>query len=167
MSLPKEPTPLSHQANPVPDSPPPPYTARAAPSDSCAQRIRVINNDPAAIAALGLMQYHDSEPDERLPTNPAILRQLPRVGSNRMRYVVGMAPQPEHLCPPGPNDNVTAFYVVTIGQEVGVFWSWSTVKSVTNRVPGNAHCRVTSWDEGVRKYMDAYQRNEVEVRILV
>ncbi|KAF8058563.1 hypothetical protein FPV67DRAFT_1522907 [Lyophyllum atratum] len=59
------------------------------------------------------------------------------------------------------------YYVVTVGQAVGIFYDWCTVGSHTNGVPCAAQEGFDSWETAHKIYTRLYNEKHVKVKILL
>ncbi|RDB28245.1 hypothetical protein Hypma_001553 [Hypsizygus marmoreus] len=75
-------------------------------------------------------------------------------------------PHPDELLPPGSDTVVQGYYAITVGQEVGVFYTWPEVQARTTGVSSNTQARYDSFDEALQVYSDAYEQGNVLVRHL-
>ncbi|KAG6824067.1 hypothetical protein H0H92_008097 [Tricholoma furcatifolium] len=87
-------------------------------------------------------------------------------GAKGQRYVKRAAPTPESLTRPATH-RLPRYYVVAVGQRVGVFSSWPLVKAYTDGVPGAEQYACTTWDQALDDYKVAYDQCATQVRILV
>ncbi|RDB15286.1 hypothetical protein Hypma_004694 [Hypsizygus marmoreus] len=75
-------------------------------------------------------------------------------------------PHPNELLSPGLDTVVQGYYTITVGQEVGVFYTWPEVQARTMGVSGNTQARYDSFNEALQVYGDAYEQGNVLVRPL-
>lgn len=101
----------------------------------------------------------------------------------RVNYLSGPGTKPEDLVVPQLGTTILGYYVVTIGEQTGIFYRWyvfislpcdivlffvrNTVKSLTSGVPGNAQQRYDSWEEAIAAYTDDYNNGHVETRVVI
>ncbi|KAG2038019.1 hypothetical protein BDR03DRAFT_1010179 [Suillus americanus] len=64
-------------------------------------------------------------------------------------------PHPDELCPPS-GVKVQGYYVVTVGQEVGIFFNWLDVKAHVDGIRGAAHIRCEHWPDALALYTKHY-----------
>ncbi|KAG1884373.1 hypothetical protein F4604DRAFT_1574784 [Suillus subluteus] len=86
-----------------------------------------------------------------LPALPAM--QLP---SNNV-----MIPAPNEITPPCDGLKPEGFWVITVGQEVGVFYHWADVAERTNYVSGNVQKSYHSFQEAREVYTAKYNEGRV------
>ena len=80
---------------------------------------------------------------------------------------------------PREGQHIQGFYLVTVGRECGIFFSWWVSSLVTlifyllswdrddshdrtNKVSGACHKRCGTWQEAIQRYRDAYNRGRVK-----
>ncbi|KAI5989878.1 hypothetical protein EDD15DRAFT_2370159 [Pisolithus albus] len=61
-----------------------------------------------------------------------------------------------------PTTPVNEFYVVVVGQEPGIFYSWNDAAARVLGVSKNVHFKCSTFQEALRRYKDAYYCNEVK-----
>ncbi|KAG1752354.1 uncharacterized protein EDB91DRAFT_1044813 [Suillus paluster] len=66
--------------------------------------------------------------------------------------VTAAVPMPCDIHPPRANQTPEGFWVITVGQEVGVFYRWADVAERTNFVSGNVQKRYTSFQQALAAY---------------
>ncbi|KAI6094921.1 hypothetical protein EDD17DRAFT_1499922, partial [Pisolithus thermaeus] len=53
---------------------------------------------------------------------------------------------------------VQGYYVITVGQEVGIFYTWPDVTAHTNGISGNTHKQCKSFSEAIKVYTRMYNK---------
>ncbi|KAI6096083.1 hypothetical protein EDD16DRAFT_1479938 [Pisolithus croceorrhizus] len=61
-----------------------------------------------------------------------------------------------------PTTPVHEFYVVIVGQELGIFYNWNDAAARVLGISKNIHFKCTSFQEALQCYKDAYYSNEVK-----
>ncbi|KAF8059254.1 hypothetical protein FPV67DRAFT_1454403 [Lyophyllum atratum] len=84
-----------------------------------------------------------------------------------VRYILGRPVPPYELTRPSQNVIVNNYYVITVGQAVGIFYDWCTVGSHTNGVPCAAQEGFDSWETAHKVYTRLYNNKHVKVKILL
>ncbi|KAI6123643.1 hypothetical protein EDD16DRAFT_1441284, partial [Pisolithus croceorrhizus] len=67
-------------------------------------------------------------------------------------------PHPTHMLPLKSNVAVQGYYMITVGQEVGIFYTWLDVAAHTNGISGNTHKQCKSFSEVIKVYMCMYNK---------
>ncbi|KIO08089.1 hypothetical protein M404DRAFT_71965, partial [Pisolithus tinctorius Marx 270] len=67
-------------------------------------------------------------------------------------------PHPSTFLPPDTTDGIDGYYVITVGQEVGIFFQWSA--RVTG-VPDNSHKRFKTFATALQAYTTNYNEGLV------
>ncbi|KAI5983047.1 hypothetical protein EDD15DRAFT_2152027, partial [Pisolithus albus] len=67
---------------------------------------------------------------------------------------------PDNIKP--PTIPVNEFYVVIVGQETGIFYSWRDAAARVLGVSKNIHFKCATFQEALRRYKNAYDCNEVQ-----
>ncbi|KAI5988438.1 hypothetical protein EDD15DRAFT_2371488 [Pisolithus albus] len=67
-------------------------------------------------------------------------------------------PHPSHILLPKSDTTVHGYYVVTVGQEVGIFYNWPDVAACTNNISGNTHKQCKSFSEALKVYTWMYNK---------
>ncbi|KAI6125001.1 hypothetical protein EDD16DRAFT_1474488, partial [Pisolithus croceorrhizus] len=67
-------------------------------------------------------------------------------------------PHPTHILLPKSNVAVQGYYVITVGQEVGIFYTWLDVAARTNGISGNTHKQCKSFSEAIKVYTRMYNK---------
>ncbi|KAG1785399.1 uncharacterized protein HD556DRAFT_1249911, partial [Suillus plorans] len=60
-----------------------------------------------------------------------------------------------------PEGHNSKFYVITVGQQVGLFFHWNDVAQRVNRVSGNIHYKCDMFQEALVQYTRAYKNGEL------
>ncbi|KAI6027988.1 hypothetical protein BKA83DRAFT_4123827 [Pisolithus microcarpus] len=71
-------------------------------------------------------------------------------------------PHPSHILLPKSNTTVQGYYVIMVGQEVGIFYNWPDVTACTNNVSRNTHKQCKSFSEVLKVYMQMYNKGCVQ-----
>ncbi|KAK0495262.1 hypothetical protein EDD18DRAFT_1106492 [Armillaria luteobubalina] len=101
-------------------------------------------------------------PTARTTTNttPTEMAPAPAHAEHRVYHI----PSPKDLpCPPTvwpPHNN---FYVITCGQEVGIFFTWTETAERVIGVPGNVYEWKNNYYDAVNVYRQAYNKEQVHV----
>ncbi|KAG1776950.1 hypothetical protein EV702DRAFT_970665 [Suillus placidus] len=66
--------------------------------------------------------------------------------------VTAAVPMPSDIHPPRPDQTPEGFWVIMVGQEVGVFYRWADVAERTNFVSGNVQKRYASFQQALAAY---------------
>ncbi|KAI6038117.1 hypothetical protein EDC04DRAFT_2570339, partial [Pisolithus marmoratus] len=61
-----------------------------------------------------------------------------------------------------PTTPINEFYVVIVGQELGIFYSWNDAATRVLGVSKNVHFKCSTFQEALQCYKDAYHCNEVK-----
>ncbi|KIJ58761.1 hypothetical protein HYDPIDRAFT_33827 [Hydnomerulius pinastri MD-312] len=56
------------------------------------------------------------------------------------------------------------YYVVIVGQEVGIFWDWNDVALRVHKVSCACYKKCTTFQEAFQRYRVAYERGELQVK---
>ncbi|KAI6020397.1 hypothetical protein BKA83DRAFT_4127107 [Pisolithus microcarpus] len=67
-------------------------------------------------------------------------------------------PHPSRILPLKSNTVVQGYYVITVGQEVGVFYNWPDVAARTNNISRNTHKQCKSFSEALKVYTRMYNK---------
>ncbi|KAG2752143.1 hypothetical protein P692DRAFT_201688657, partial [Suillus brevipes Sb2] len=70
-------------------------------------------------------------------------------------------PMPSEIHPPRAGETPEGFWVIIVGQEVGVFYLWSDVAERTHFVSGNIQKRYLSFQEALSAYTVKYDEGRV------
>ena len=87
---------------------------------------------------------------------------------------IAPVPHPSCILPPKRGTNVQSYYVITVGQEVGIFYTWYVFFTVrcdlvftlhrpevatrTNDISGNTHKRYSSFSQALNAYEKMYNK---------
>ncbi|RDB24448.1 hypothetical protein Hypma_008436 [Hypsizygus marmoreus] len=71
------------------------------------------------------------------------------------------APHPSQIQPPAPRAVIQGYYAITVGQEVGLFYTWPDVQARISGVSGNTQAKYDSFLEALQVYSDAYVTGHV------
>ncbi|KAG1770794.1 hypothetical protein EV702DRAFT_1202265 [Suillus placidus] len=69
--------------------------------------------------------------------------------------VASRTPHPDELYLP-VGTQVQGYYVVTIGQEVGIFFQWLDAKVCVDEISGASHTRYDHWADALELYTSHY-----------
>ncbi|KAF8226124.1 hypothetical protein L208DRAFT_1425201 [Tricholoma matsutake] len=76
---------------------------------------------------------------------------MPAAALATIRYNI---PRPDSLyCPPG---NICWYFVITRGQEVGIFYDWHSTTARTQGIQGSFHLKYCTWDKALTVYRNAW-----------
>ncbi|KAI6027835.1 hypothetical protein BKA83DRAFT_4123722 [Pisolithus microcarpus] len=67
-------------------------------------------------------------------------------------------PHPSRISLPKSNTAVQGYYVITVGQEVGIFYNWADVTACMNNISGNTHKQCKSFSEALKVYTRMYNK---------
>ncbi|KAI6018114.1 hypothetical protein BKA83DRAFT_89073, partial [Pisolithus microcarpus] len=67
-------------------------------------------------------------------------------------------PHPSRISLPKSNTAVQGYYVITVGQEVGIFYNWADVAAHMNNISGNTHKQCKSFSEALKVYTRMYNK---------
>ncbi|KIK33853.1 hypothetical protein CY34DRAFT_98921 [Suillus luteus UH-Slu-Lm8-n1] len=73
-------------------------------------------------------------------------------------------PHPNELLAPHPDEDPDAYWIITVGQEVGIFFHWVDVAERTLGISGAVQVRKQTWADALRIYMRKYNEGAVEAR---
>ncbi|KAI6101295.1 hypothetical protein F5141DRAFT_1066036 [Pisolithus sp. B1] len=71
-------------------------------------------------------------------------------------------PHPSRILPPMSNTSVQGYYVITVGQEVGIFYNWLDVAAWTNNISRNTHKQCRSFFKALKVYTWMYNKGCVQ-----
>ncbi|KAG6809652.1 hypothetical protein H0H92_015319 [Tricholoma furcatifolium] len=111
-------------------------------------------------------------PPTTVPVQRALVQRVPpsdhlSTCRSPAAYFSGPRPHPSTLNPPPSGTAVEAYYLVSIGQRVGIFFDWDTVLSLTDGVPGSSVQPYGTWDAAFSRYRVYHVNNFLDCRILV
>ncbi|KAI6120248.1 hypothetical protein EDD16DRAFT_1479089 [Pisolithus croceorrhizus] len=69
---------------------------------------------------------------------------------------------PTHILLLKSNIAVQGYYMITVGQEVGIFYTWLDVAVCTNGISSNTHKQCKSFSEAIKVYMHMYNKGCVQ-----
>ncbi|KAG2030585.1 hypothetical protein BDR03DRAFT_844591, partial [Suillus americanus] len=72
-----------------------------------------------------------------------------------------MIPMPSEIAPPHDGLKPEGFWVITVGQEVGIFYHWADVAERTNYVSGNVQKSYPSFQEALEVYTIKYNKGRI------
>ncbi|KAI6016133.1 hypothetical protein BKA83DRAFT_69319, partial [Pisolithus microcarpus] len=67
-------------------------------------------------------------------------------------------PLPSCILLPKSDISVQGYYVITVGQEVGIFYTWPDVAACTNGISGNVHKQCKTFSEALKVYTRMYNK---------
>ncbi|KAH7908462.1 hypothetical protein BJ138DRAFT_352382 [Hygrophoropsis aurantiaca] len=70
-------------------------------------------------------------------------------------------PHPNNIEPPAPGLLPEAYYVITVGQEVGVFFLWADVAERTHNISGSVQSKFRHFEKAKAAYTKAYNSGTV------
>ncbi|KAF8547020.1 hypothetical protein OG21DRAFT_1385096, partial [Imleria badia] len=70
-------------------------------------------------------------------------------------------PRPSELF--GPSLPALAYYVITRGQEVGIFYDWNDVAKRVNHVSGSRFKKYNTFDEALEVYTTKYNEKKLHL----
>ncbi|KAG1840304.1 hypothetical protein DFJ58DRAFT_654610 [Suillus subalutaceus] len=70
-------------------------------------------------------------------------------------------PKPSDIAPPHAGLEPEGFWLITVGQEVGIFYHWADVAERTNFVSGNVQKRYPSFQKALEVYTVQYNEGRV------
>ncbi|KAI5985266.1 hypothetical protein EDD15DRAFT_2200724 [Pisolithus albus] len=101
-------------------------------------------------------------PTERTASIAATCQQKPKQAVKSLAEPasprIPSIPHPSCILPPKSNTAVQGYYVITVGQEVGIFYNWPDVAARTNNISGNTHKQCKSFSEALKVYMRMYNK---------
>ncbi|KAG1871384.1 hypothetical protein F4604DRAFT_1926118 [Suillus subluteus] len=74
---------------------------------------------------------------------------------------IPVIPKPSEILPPCVGLTPDGFWVITVGQEVGIFYHWADVAERTNFVSGNVQKRYPSFQQAHEVYTVKYNEGRV------
>ncbi|KAH7917999.1 hypothetical protein BV22DRAFT_979709, partial [Leucogyrophana mollusca] len=95
------------------------------------------------------------------PTNSPTAPSPSPPASPHLGDYASTAPHPNSIQPPATGVRPTGYWVITVGQEVGVFYHWNDVAQRTNNVSGAIQQKYPSFQEALQNYAISYHRDEV------
>ncbi|KAI6018979.1 hypothetical protein BKA83DRAFT_39997, partial [Pisolithus microcarpus] len=75
-------------------------------------------------------------------------------------------PNPSEIKPPSSDELAEGFYIVTVGQEVGIFFSWLNASEHVTNVPGAQHKCYCTFKDVLWAYTSKYNEGAVQVTLL-
>ncbi|KAG2151479.1 hypothetical protein DEU56DRAFT_908326 [Suillus clintonianus] len=82
----------------------------------------------------------------------------------RIAPYVPPVPHPSELHAPHPGEHPDTYWVITVGQEVGIFFHWLDVGERTQGISGAIQVRQETWVDALRLYTRKYNEGAVEAR---
>ncbi|KAG6836423.1 hypothetical protein H0H93_008164 [Arthromyces matolae] len=84
-----------------------------------------------------------------------------RVSNRGVRYRLGYVPHPSELTDFSRDStlDIQGYYLVWVGQSVGIFPNWHIVSRLVTGVPGMGHQRHNTWDLAFDAYTCCYARD--------
>ncbi|KAG2751853.1 hypothetical protein P692DRAFT_201686979, partial [Suillus brevipes Sb2] len=93
------------------------------------------------------------------PRSPSQIISLPT--ATRVTSQVRLVPKPEEIRPPQAGLRPDGFWVITVGQEVGIFYHWADVAERTNFISGNVQKRYPSFQEALKVYTVKFNEGSI------
>ncbi|KIK35307.1 hypothetical protein CY34DRAFT_96342 [Suillus luteus UH-Slu-Lm8-n1] len=78
--------------------------------------------------------------------------------------VVPPIPHPNELLVPHPDEDPDAYWIIMVGQEVGIFFHWVDVAECTLGISGAVQVRKETWADALCIYTRKYNEGAVEAR---
>ncbi|KAG6905793.1 hypothetical protein DXG01_000683 [Tephrocybe rancida] len=82
-------------------------------------------------------------------------------------YIDGPKPPPGTLEPPGPRTIIQGFYVVSVGQKVGIVFNWNIANSLITGIRGSSAVSYPTWKEALNVYTTLYDQHLLQAHILI
>ncbi|KAF9231142.1 hypothetical protein BU15DRAFT_68580 [Melanogaster broomeanus] len=109
-------------------------------------------------------------PTSKLSTSPAKPSSGPAARppppAIHLSSYVPPVPHPSAILPPSRHATVQGYWVVTVGQEVGIFYSWSDVAERTDFISGNRQHKVSNFKDALAVYTRKYNEGSVDELVL-
>ncbi|KAH7918251.1 hypothetical protein BV22DRAFT_1024895, partial [Leucogyrophana mollusca] len=70
-------------------------------------------------------------------------------------------PHPDSIKLPTMGERPSGFWVITVGQEVGIFYDWNDVGRRTNHVSGAIQKKYPTFQEALQHYRRSYELQEL------
>ncbi|KAI6006014.1 hypothetical protein EDD15DRAFT_2154387, partial [Pisolithus albus] len=99
---------------------------------------------------------------ERIPAHQSHCHAKSQTQPTQDAFVL-LPPNPSEIKPPSGDEPAEGFYVVTVGQEVGIFFSWLDASERVTNVPGAQHKRYRTFKDALRAYTGKYNEGAVRV----
>ncbi|KAH7904632.1 hypothetical protein BJ138DRAFT_1119232 [Hygrophoropsis aurantiaca] len=104
-----------------------------------------------------------SPPSTPAPSSTASLPLSPRAASPlipapRLNEHVVHIPHPSQIQPPADGTQPSGFWLITVGQEVGIFYDWAEVQLRTSKISGATQYRCSSFQDAMIRYTSHYNR---------
>ncbi|KAH7922361.1 hypothetical protein BV22DRAFT_1131520 [Leucogyrophana mollusca] len=71
-------------------------------------------------------------------------------------------PRPDEIALPAPGLAPEGYWVITVGQEVGIFYHWVDVAERTNRISGSVQKKYHSFENALRIYTNKWRIGKLE-----
>ncbi|KIK40551.1 hypothetical protein CY34DRAFT_87179 [Suillus luteus UH-Slu-Lm8-n1] len=97
------------------------------------------------------------------PTTSPSHRPSHSTAVNVVTYVPPI-PHPSELLAPHPDEKPDAYWIITIGQEVGIFYHWVDVAKRTLGISGAIQVRKDTWADALGLYTRKYNEGAVQAR---
>ncbi|KAH7905208.1 hypothetical protein BJ138DRAFT_1118670 [Hygrophoropsis aurantiaca] len=78
--------------------------------------------------------------------------------AHRLNEYVAHIPRPSEIQPPADGLEPTGFWLITVGQEVGIFYDWAEVQLRTSKVSGATQYKCSSFQDAMTRYTSYYDR---------
>ncbi|KAH7904897.1 hypothetical protein BJ138DRAFT_1018480 [Hygrophoropsis aurantiaca] len=112
---------------------------------------------------------HPSSPSPSLthspvstPTSPFTLDlppPSPPIAAPHLNEHVAHIPHPSEIQPPADGTQPSGFWLITVGQEVGIFYDWAEVQLRTSKISGATQYKCSSFQDAMTRYTSHYDRN--------
>ncbi|KAG2045648.1 hypothetical protein BDR06DRAFT_1015439 [Suillus hirtellus] len=117
---------------------------------------------PTTITSQTLLQPQAPRPSNNISATPYTLSQTiysPTV--TQIASKVLLVPKPEEICPPQAGLKPDGFWVITVRQEVGIFYHWADVAECTNLISRSAQKCYLSFQEALKVYTVKFNEGSV------
>ncbi|KAI5986551.1 hypothetical protein EDC04DRAFT_2615050 [Pisolithus marmoratus] len=125
--------------------PPAGETAASEPALGIQSSPPVTQAPPEHAAGIATASQQKLKPAVKSPTKPTSMS-IPPI------------PHPSCILLPKSNTAVQGYYVIMVGQEVGIFYTWPDVAVQMNNISGNTHKQCKSFSEALKLYMWMYNK---------
>ncbi|KAH7904825.1 hypothetical protein BJ138DRAFT_1018578, partial [Hygrophoropsis aurantiaca] len=71
-------------------------------------------------------------------------------------------PAPSEIKPPAPGLTPAGYWVITVGQEVGIFFQWSDVADRTHNISGNIQSKHRNFTDALAVYTHNFNRRRLK-----
>ncbi|EGO03092.1 hypothetical protein SERLA73DRAFT_70553 [Serpula lacrymans var. lacrymans S7.3] len=119
-----------------------------------------VTTTPRKSPQLAVAGPYDLESPQLPPTIKNKLLAQPPV--SLMTLFKSNVPRPDHIQPPAKGVTPEGYYVVWVGQEVGIFYTWDNAAERVLGVSSNRYKKYNNFDEALRKYRSKYELGAVQ-----